>query len=45
MKPNIPWIHLDLGSAYRPGGLGHVHTDFTGCGVRLAVNLIKSICL
>lgn len=39
---SVPWVHLDLASAYRPGGLGHVTTDITGCGVRLAVQLLHT---
>jgi hypothetical protein len=27
----------------RPGGLGHVNSDYTGCGPRLAVEIIKSL--
>ena len=41
MNPSVPWIHLDLASAHRPGGLGHVGSDFTGSGVRAAVELLK----
>jgi len=36
----IPWAHLDLSSAVRPGGLAHIHTDVTGFGVRYALELI-----
>ncbi len=36
----VPWVHLDLSSALRPGGLGHIHTDVTGFGVRYALELI-----
>lgn len=37
---HIPWAHLDLSSATRSGGLGHVSTDITGFGVRYALELI-----
>ncbi|MGH8298878.1 MAG: M17 family metallopeptidase [Steroidobacteraceae bacterium] len=36
----IPWAHLDLSSATRAGGLGHVNTEVTGFGVRYALELI-----
>lgn len=36
----IPWAHLDLSSATRAGGLGHINTEVTGFGVRYALELI-----
>lgn len=36
----IPWAHVDLSSATRSGGLGHINTDVTGFGVRFALELI-----
>jgi len=36
----IPWAHVDLSSATRTGGLGHVNTEVTGFGVRYALQLI-----
>ncbi|HEY6482112.1 MAG TPA: hypothetical protein VIY54_01165 [Steroidobacteraceae bacterium] len=36
----IAWAHVDLSSATRSGGLGHVNTDVTGFGVRYALELI-----
>jgi leucyl aminopeptidase len=36
----IPWIHIDLASSNRPGGLAHIPTDFTGFGVRYATHLV-----
>jgi leucyl aminopeptidase len=36
----IPWAHVDLSSATRTGGLGHVNTEITGFGVRYALELI-----
>jgi leucyl aminopeptidase len=38
---SVPWLHFDLASAHRPGGLGHIESDYTGAGVRLAVEFIK----
>ncbi len=37
---DIPWIHLDLASSNRPGGLAHIPTDVTGFGVRYATHLL-----
>ena len=34
------WVHVDLSSATRSGGLAHVATDVTGFGVRFALELI-----
>ena len=36
----VPWIHLDLASSNRSGGLAHVPTDFTGFGVRYSLGLL-----
>jgi len=35
-----PWAHLDLSSAMRSGGLGHINTDITGFGVRYVLELL-----
>jgi len=40
VPPEIPWIHIDLASSNRAGGLAHIPTDFTGFGVRYAVQLL-----
>ena len=37
---DIAWAHLDLSSATRTGGLGHINTEVTGFGVRYALELI-----
>jgi len=37
----IPWAHVDLSSAMRPGGLAHVTAPLTGFGVRFAVALLS----
>jgi leucyl aminopeptidase len=37
----LPWIHLDLASATRHGGLAHITTDITGFGVRYATTLLQ----
>ena len=36
----IPWVHVDLASSTRTGGLGHINTEVTGFGVRYALELI-----
>ena len=41
VPPDIGWIHLDLASSNRTGGLAHVPTDFTGFGVRYSVQLLQ----
>jgi len=35
-----PWVHVDLASSERKGGLAHVPTEFTGFGVRYATHLL-----
>jgi leucyl aminopeptidase len=35
-----PWVHVDLSSATRRGGLAHVSTEITGFGVRLTLELL-----
>jgi leucyl aminopeptidase len=37
---DIPWAHVDLSAATRPGGLAHINTDITGFGVRYALELL-----
>jgi len=37
---NLPWVHVDLSSATRSGGLAHVSSDVTGFGVRWALELL-----
>jgi len=36
----IDWVHVDLSSVSRKGGLAHVPTQLTGFGVRFSLNLI-----
>lgn len=36
----VPWVHVDLSSSTRNGGLAHINTDITGFGVRYALELI-----
>jgi leucyl aminopeptidase len=37
---DIPWIHIDLASSNRSGGLAHIPTEVTGFGVRYATHLL-----
>jgi len=37
-----PWVHVDLSSATRRGGLAHVNTEITGFGVRFTLELLLS---
>jgi leucyl aminopeptidase len=37
---DIAWAHVDLSSATRTGGLGHINTEVTGFGVRYALQLL-----
>jgi leucyl aminopeptidase len=39
---DVPWVHVDLSSATRRGGLAHVGTDITGFGVRFTLELLLS---
>ncbi len=39
---DLPWVHVDLSSATRRGGLGHVTTEVTGFGVRWTLELLLS---
>jgi leucyl aminopeptidase len=39
---DLPWVHVDLSSAARRGGLAHVATDITGFGVRWTLELLLS---
>jgi leucyl aminopeptidase len=34
------WVHMDLASVSRSGGLGHINTDVTGFGVRYTLELL-----
>jgi leucyl aminopeptidase len=35
-----PWIHIDLSAHAHKGGLGHIHTETTGFGVRFTLSLL-----
>ena len=40
VQNDTPWVHLDLASANRKGGLAHIATDETGFGVRYTLQLL-----
>ena len=40
VQNGAPWVHFDLASANRKGGLAHVATDETGFGVRYTCRLL-----
>jgi leucyl aminopeptidase len=37
---NVAWAHVDLSSATRSGGLGHISTETTGFGVRFTLEAL-----
>jgi leucyl aminopeptidase len=39
------WLHVDLSSATRSGGLAHVNTDVTGFGVRFTLEALEDASL
>lgn len=43
VKPEIPWLHIDLSSSNRRGGLAHIPSDTTGFGVRYSVHLLARL--
>ena len=42
IEHDTPWVHVDLSSYNRKGGLGAVASDVNGFGVALALNLIQA---
>ena len=43
IEGDVPWLHVDLSSANRKGGLGAVGSDISGFGVGLGIKLIGEI--
>jgi hypothetical protein len=37
---NVAWVHVDLSSATRSGGLAHINSEVTGFGVRFTVEAL-----
>ncbi|MCB5183633.1 leucyl aminopeptidase family protein [Methylobacillus gramineus] len=42
IENDVPWVHVDLSSYNRKGGLGAVGSDVNGFGVSLGLTLIKT---
>ncbi len=43
IENDTPWLHTDLSSANRKGGLGAVQTDTSGFGVGFGLEMIKNL--
>lgn len=43
IEHDTPWLHTDLSSANRKGGLGAIETDANGFGVGFALEMIKQL--
>ncbi|MBA3695213.1 MAG: leucyl aminopeptidase family protein [Methylotenera sp.] len=43
IEHEVPWLHIDLSSAMRKGGLGAVQTDTTGFGVGFGLEMLKNM--
>jgi len=43
VENNIPWLHIDLSSSNRKGGLGAVSSDVNGFGVNFGLKIIHQI--
>lgn len=42
LENDTPWLHIDLSSAMRKGGLGAVQTDTTGFGVGFGLQMLHA---
>jgi len=40
---NVPWLHMDLSSSNRKGGLGAVASEVNGFGVSFGINMIEKL--
>jgi len=40
---DTPWVHVDMSAGKRKGGLAHIPSEFTGFGVRFAVNWLERL--
>jgi leucyl aminopeptidase len=43
IENDVAWLHADLSSTNRKGGLGAVHSDVNGFGVGFGLEMIKSL--
>lgn len=40
VKHDTPWVHIDLSSSHRKGGLAHIPTDTIGFGIRFTLDFL-----
>ena len=43
IEGEVPWLHVDLSSCNRKGGLGAVESDVNGFGVAFGLGLIRAL--
>ena len=43
VENKVPWLHVDLSSSNRKGGLGAVSSEVNGFGVSFGVNMIEKL--
>jgi leucyl aminopeptidase len=43
VENDVPWVHIDLSSSNRKGGLGAVASDVNGFGVNFGLSLIQKL--
>ena len=43
VEKNVPWLHIDLSSSNRKGGLGAVSSDVNGFGVNFGLKIIQKM--
>jgi leucyl aminopeptidase len=43
IEGDVPWVHVDLSSSNRKGGLGAVVSDVNGFGVGFGLQLLRDI--
>lgn len=44
IEGDVPWLHVDLSSCNRKGGLGAVGSDVTGFGVGFGMAMLNRVC-
>jgi len=42
IEKNVPWLHTDLSSSNRKGGLGAALSEVNGFGVNFGIHLLKA---
>ena len=43
IEGDIPWLHMDLSSSNRKGGLGAISSDVTGFGVAFGIAMLENL--